>query len=113
MKNSFCNLGKRIKHIRNEKHITQFQLAEKAEISISYVYRIESGEENLTIKTLFKIADALQVTPEQLFSEERACEDIKDRISILLACYTKQEQEFIYYMLSHYQLAKDLYLSKC
>lgn len=45
-----------------ELHITQKQLAERMGCSQQYVSKILKGRENLSIETLCKIEDALQIT---------------------------------------------------
>lgn len=48
-----------INELRRKKKISQAQLAAKVGMKQSAIGRIESGEQNLTMETLFKIADAL------------------------------------------------------
>lgn len=54
-------LGRRIKKIRVEKNITQYQLAIDCEFEKASMSRIESGQINITILTLLKIGNALGV----------------------------------------------------
>jgi transcriptional regulator with XRE-family HTH domain len=53
-------IGGRIKKIRGEKGITQDQLAELAGLNRVHLYRLESGRQSMTIRTLKIIADALE-----------------------------------------------------
>jgi transcriptional regulator with XRE-family HTH domain len=55
-----------IKVERMRKNLTQFQLAEMIEVHEKYIGRIESGKQNITIKTLIKLANALQVDLKKL-----------------------------------------------
>ncbi|PIR92607.1 XRE family transcriptional regulator [Candidatus Falkowbacteria bacterium CG10_big_fil_rev_8_21_14_0_10_44_15] len=48
-----------INELRKRKKISQAQLAAKVGMKQSAIGRIESGEQNLTLETLFKIAHAL------------------------------------------------------
>src|SRR3989338_6782517 len=48
-----------INELRRRKKISQAQLAAKVGMKQSAIGRIESGEQNLTLETLFKIAHAL------------------------------------------------------
>lgn len=61
-------LGKKIKRIRQNKMITQENLAEKAEISQRTLSGIETGENFVTAETLDKIVNVLDITYEELFS---------------------------------------------
>ena len=54
-------LGKRIVQLRKERGMLQVELAALLNIEDSALRRIESGRTNPTIKTLIRIADALDV----------------------------------------------------
>ena len=57
------SLGEKIKKLRNEKDLTQEELARKAEIPYATLMKIENEQvKNPTVGTLKKIADALEVT---------------------------------------------------
>ncbi len=54
-------IGERIRSFRLELQISQEELANEAEIPLSQIGRIERGETNPTISTLFVIAEALKI----------------------------------------------------
>lgn len=54
-------LGARIRNLRIEKGISQEALANEAEIPLSQIGRIERGETNPTISTLYVLAVALDI----------------------------------------------------
>ncbi len=54
-------LGEQIRSLRLELGISQEELANEAEIPLSQVGRIERGETNPTLSTLFVIAEALKI----------------------------------------------------
>ncbi len=62
-----------IKYYRKHLNYTQEMLAEKADLSISYIKQIESRAEysNVTFITLSKLAMALNVTIKDLFIEKK------------------------------------------
>ena len=60
-------MGEKIKSLRREKGWTQEFFAERASINDKEVSHIESGNRNITIETLVKIASALSITPQDLF----------------------------------------------
>lgn len=60
-------LGRRISEIRKIKGITQEGLAEKADLTVSYISKIETGKKNPTIAVIEKIAQAMGVDIYQLF----------------------------------------------
>lgn len=59
-------LGRKIKIIREQRRMTQEQLAEKAAIDVSYLAKIENGYVNTTIRYLIKISRGLQVKARDL-----------------------------------------------
>jgi transcriptional regulator with XRE-family HTH domain len=61
-------IGERIKNRRIELHISQEELAIKANINRSYISIIEKGKKSLTIKTLDSIRNALKVDFSYFFS---------------------------------------------
>lgn len=61
----------RIKEIREEKHITQAELAEQVGLNRSMISYIESGRKTLSIKIASEIADFLNVTLDELAGRER------------------------------------------
>ena len=57
------NLGERIKKIREQKGIKQYELAKKAEISVNALINYEKNKRNPPLRAVDKIALALDVTP--------------------------------------------------
>ena len=62
-------VGKQISTLRKQLKITQAVLASKAGMEESALQRIEAGRTNPTIKTLFKVAIALDVNIKVLFEK--------------------------------------------
>lgn len=63
-------IGKKIRHLRKAKSLTQEQLGEKSGISYKYLGEIERGEVNPRINILEKIALGLEVGTGDLFQEK-------------------------------------------
>ena len=59
-----------VKTIRKEKKLTQEELAEYSDLSISYVKQIDSCKDfkNLTLTTILKISKTLDTTISDLFN---------------------------------------------
>lgn len=67
---NMCIIAERIKFFRLCSHLSQKQLAEKADVSQAYISSIESGKQkNITIDILYRIADALNIKINDLFEE--------------------------------------------
>lgn len=60
-------VGQRIKDLRTEIGISQEKLALKAEIDRTYLAGVENGKRNLSIKSLEKIINALNVSFHDFF----------------------------------------------
>jgi DNA-binding XRE family transcriptional regulator len=50
-------IGLQLKKAREEKHLTQTQLAERIDKKREYISRIENNGSNLTLKTLYDIVE--------------------------------------------------------
>ena len=61
---------KNLKKFRKEKSYSQMKLAEKCNISTSYIGEIEIGRKFPSIEMIESICQALEVKPYQLFLEE-------------------------------------------
>lgn len=62
-------IGKRIKIARIKADITQEQLAEKIEISPTHLSNIETGTTRVSLTTIVSIANALNVTVDDLLCD--------------------------------------------
>ncbi len=58
-----------IKYYRKLRNLTQEDLAEKADVSISYIKQIESNKEykNVSLTVILKISKALDISVDKLF----------------------------------------------
>ena len=62
------NLGIHIRQIRERRNLSQQNLADICDLPKTTIGRIERAEMNTTIKTLVKIANALEIEPKDLLS---------------------------------------------
>lgn len=62
-------LGNRIRQERLKLNLTQEQLAEKVDLSTSYIGQIERGERNISLDTLVVICKSLGVTIDYLLQD--------------------------------------------
>ncbi len=65
----YIYLGKRIREERLKKHLTQEQLSEYSDISLSYMGQIERGERKVTLETLLRICSCLKVSIDFLLKD--------------------------------------------
>lgn len=60
-------VGQRIKDLRTEIGISQEKLALKAELDRTYLAGVENGKRNLSLKSLEKIINALEISFHDFF----------------------------------------------
>lgn len=60
-------LGRRLKELRTEKGLSQESFALQAGLGRAYYWRLESGQINVTLETLVRIAGALDIELHDLF----------------------------------------------
>ena len=77
-------LGKRIKQLRVMRDMTQEQLAEASNVSISFLGNVERGSKNPTVETIYKIANALDVTMSELPSSDTGIQVLEEPTSVEL-----------------------------
>jgi transcriptional regulator with XRE-family HTH domain len=65
-------VGRNVKRVRQEKGLTQEQLAELSGFSQQYISGLEQGRRNPTVVTLYELATALGVSHMELM---RSAED--------------------------------------
>lgn len=64
-------VGRRIAELRRDQELTQEEFAERLNVSIQHLRRIELAKTNLTLRTLVEIANALSVPPIALLEPPR------------------------------------------
>ena len=62
-------VGERIAHLRKEKKISQQKFSYEANIERTYLTHIEKGRKNISLSTLEKIINALEISPKEFFNE--------------------------------------------
>ena len=67
MKDSrLVTFGKKVRHIRKSKGLSQEAIADLADIDRSYMGHIERGEQNITLTKIYQISDALEIDIREL-----------------------------------------------
>jgi len=59
-------LGKRVAELRDERGLTQKQLADRAGLSVTFLSEVENGKRNLSTGKLLRIADELGTSMDYL-----------------------------------------------
>ncbi|MBR4035839.1 MAG: helix-turn-helix transcriptional regulator [Oscillospiraceae bacterium] len=66
---NYYEIGQRIRRYRKEKGLSQEQLAESVNISVTHMSHIETGNTKLSLPVLVDIATVLQVTADDLLTD--------------------------------------------
>jgi putative transcriptional regulator len=66
--NEIKKLGKRVRELREEKGITQSQLADECDVDIRTIQRVEKGEHGLGLHLLFRLAQAFDMSLPEFVS---------------------------------------------
>lgn len=76
--NPCIDFGIRLRTIRVQRGLSQERLAQVAELDRTYISSCEAGRRNVTLKTLFRLAEALDVDPAVFIAQgaSMAAEDL-------------------------------------
>jgi transcriptional regulator with XRE-family HTH domain len=61
--------GDRLRYLRSLRKLSQEDLAHLCDLDRSYIGGVERGQRNISLLNIKKIADALFVSPKELFDE--------------------------------------------
>lgn len=62
--------GSRIRSLRQQKQLSQEELAQLAGIDRTYIGSVERGERNLSLLNIKRLADALGTNPKDIFDND-------------------------------------------
>lgn len=66
---ALLRVGAKIREVRTSKNISIESLANESGMDYSQLARMETGKVNFTISYLFRVAEALEVSPKDLLPE--------------------------------------------
>jgi len=64
------DIGKQIKKLRLEREMTLKDVSEKTGLSIGFLSQVERGKSSITLQSISKISDALEVSRSYFFKDE-------------------------------------------
>lgn len=99
----FHTIGNKLLSIRKHMGLTQAEVAEAAGLSDRTYADIERGSVNMRLETVLRICKALQITPDQVLTEENfSLTTQKDELLAKLNSCTPKEQETAFAILRAY-----------
>ena len=96
-------LGKNIKFFRFRRQFSQAYLAEKADISVTFLSNIERGNNFPQAGTMCSLAQALEVPVWELFREAESAEEHQAIIDHITEDFTRQINAAIQTVYSQYK----------
>lgn len=75
-------LGKVFKEYRLKNNLTQENIAEKLEISVKYISRIENGTGGVKVETLVNYMNILGISPNVIFEKLIINDNIKPQLEL-------------------------------
>ena len=61
------DFGLKVAKQRIKANLSAYELSLKIEKDASYIHKLENGKVNVTLKTIFKICEVLNIEPVELF----------------------------------------------
>ena len=91
-------IGERLKKARIENNLTQEKLAEKLDVSIAFLSRIERGSSHISLKRLSQICDILRITEGSILngSSNNSNTYLVSEFDDILKNTTPEKQKLIY-----------------
>ncbi|WP_261309644.1 helix-turn-helix domain-containing protein [Streptococcus suis] len=86
-------IAKRVKTLRLQAGLTQTELEARAELGFNYINKLETKESNITINTLHKIIDALEVDVQTFFDMQISKDENIDELIMLLTELPKSKRD--------------------
>ena len=91
-------IGERLKKARIDSNLTQVKLAEKLDVSIAFLSRIERGSSHISLKRLSQICDILGITEGSILngSSNNSNTYLSSEFDNILKNTTPEKQKLIY-----------------
>lgn len=91
----FSFIGKRIKEVRTDKHLTQEYVANITGVNVSHISNIENDKVKISLTLLVKVCNALGVSMDYLLQNEyqNPTSGIETELLLVLKELPKEKQE--------------------
>ena len=100
----YKTLGKRIQFYRKQMHVTQEQMAEQLDLSLSFISQIERGVAKMSLDTFVDICDFIDCSASDLIEQSPIpTEDQTLEFYDLYQKLPRRDQKLFYYMLKAYK----------
>ena len=86
-------VGLNIKHARNERALTQQQLAEETDLSVTHIAHLECGTVSLSVNSLIAICEVLRVTPNDILRGSFSAQEEDTGVGVSAGGYPLRKKE--------------------
>lgn len=95
---NFKIIGIRVKESRMRKHISQAELAELIDMSVTYISHIETAKRHASLESLVRIANALEVTVDHFLcgNQTSDCKEYRTDLAVLFEDCNSCEKRILY-----------------
>ncbi len=107
-----ASIGKIIQNLRNEKGLTQEQLAEKVELSTNYLSKVERGLCKLNVESFLKMAEVLDFTLEDFGINQKNKSNINSEKEEILKLILSSSSKDIYIYTQFIKIINEAILNK-
>lgn len=98
----FVMVGNKLHGVRKLRGMTQAEVAEAAGLSDRTYADIERGSVNMRVETLLKICCALNITPDEVLTDENHTEISEAHLAEMIACCSEKEKRTLLKLLDTY-----------
>lgn len=96
-----------VKLYRKKENITQMALAERAELSLDSIKRIEGGKRTMSLENFLRIADALHVPLSLLLYAQVESIPDSERILCIFEGKSKKQKDYLLHILQEMATGMD------
>lgn len=99
---NYALIGKRVREARKQQHISQAELAELTDLSVSYISHIETAYKRASLSALLRIANSLGITMDELLNGNQLYNptEYQTDIDLIMADCSCTEKRFIFELVS-------------
>lgn len=95
MKINYAMIGYRIRAKRSHSGLSQQELAEKADLSVTYLSSIENARKKPSLRSLMCVSEALDITMDELITGALIEEEPFNLDTFLSECTEREKRYFI------------------
>ena len=99
MKDNEYVIADNVRFYRKKANLTQAQLAERAELSLDSIKRVEAGKRTMSLENFLRLSDALGIPLTFLLYEQKDRMPDEERIRGILEGRSDGQREYLLHML--------------